>query len=429
MFEDAGASVEMSEEAGCVMQVRVKLKPSEVDKCHKQAIKSVNKQISIPGFRKGKAPNHTVLERYPANIEQDFKENIIQESFQKALSLSKIYPVQKESITPPKIVSSSKEEGVEVTFSYEIYPEVAPIDFTKIKIGEVKKKPIEEKQVDEIINQVRKSNATYEKITDRAAKLGDFVVLSIDAFFEDGQKHPVVTKRRFEIGDQMQSWLRELVVGMRLSEMKAGMTAPSREASEKEKEEYKSMQVEVTLDEISEIVLPEFNDELAKRVGATTTAEILEKIHQNLEQQAIDEQKEEQIKLVKEKLLELYPIDLPQSLITLEKKERLKNKLATLKGMNISDEELKNSRQEIEREIDEKVVRDLRLYFLFRQITEQGNISVSTAELNALLARESHLQALHGKDNDTLRKNIERIRDNRQQQKTEEYVLSEVLKS
>src|SRR6185503_7824254 len=113
-FEGSGYSVEVTQGADCVVDFKVVLDQEATAKSHKKAVRATNKRISIPGFRKGKAPDASVMERYPAHIEQEFRENLIEAAFEEALKLSKIYPIRKESITPPKIVQASVEEGAEV---------------------------------------------------------------------------------------------------------------------------------------------------------------------------------------------------------------------------------------------------------------------------------------------------------------------------
>lgn len=430
-FEGNGVVVEMTQEPGCIIKVKVNLDAKSTSTCHKKAIKAVNKRISIPGFRKGKAPDSSIVERFSSHIEQEFKENIVQEAFEQALQLSQIYPIRKESITRPKVVSSSLEEGSEVTFSFETTPELPVIDFSKIKLDAVEKKPIDETRIDEIIKEIKKSHASYEEQIDRTVQEGDFVDLTINAQFEDGQMRPVVEKRRFEVNNQMYHWLKNLVIGMKTGETKEGVMTPNPDASEQEKNEFKQMPVMVEVLGIYTILLPEFDDTLAEKLGAKTKEEVLEKIRHNLELQALDEQREKQVSNLEEELLKLYPIDLPSVIVLEEKKERIKNRLAGLKTMKLTDEQILARQKEIEDEINDEVMRAIRLYYLYEQIAKQGNLSVSKEELNALLADEMMKRPhLYQKDMDseTIRKRVNQLRAIAHQRKVESFILEEIAK-
>lgn len=425
-FAGKGIVVEVHPEAGCVMQFKVTLDSEVTKKCYKKAIKITNKRISIPGFRKGKAPDASVLERYPSHIEQEFRDNIIQESFESALDLSKIYPIRKESITPPKIVHSSQEEGSEVTFSFEVAPKTDAIDFSKITLPEVAEEPVDEKRVEELVTQIRTNYATYQKEEPRAAQEGDYVDLTIHSIFENGEVHPVVVERRFKVNEEMQDWLRKVVVGMEVGEAKK--SNPHLEGTSSH-EDLKNTSFSIELLAIHSIVLPEFNDELAEKVGAKTTEEVMEKIRHNLKQQAVNDREEKELKNLEEELLTLYPIELPSSLIIEEKRERMKDRLSGLKAMKLSDEKILERQKEIEDEIHEAVVRAIRLYFLNQQIAKQGEIVLSKEELNTLLAEEvMHKPHLYQKEvnSEELKQRVVQIQSMAYQRKVERYALAQV---
>jgi trigger factor len=432
-FKNDRCVVEATRGDNCAVHFKVTLSPDVASKCHKKAIKLTNKRISIPGFRKGKAPDASVLERYPTHIEQEFREKLIEEAFEQALSLSKIYPIRKESITPPKIVRASTEEGAEITFSFEITPKVPVIEFSKIRLAKVVERPIDEKQYEEIIEQVRASHATYEKEAEnRPVQEGDFIDLTINSILEDGQVHPVVVERRFKVGEQMQDWLRSLVVGMHVGEVRKTQIDPNWEITQEEKERIQKSSFSVELLALYTTILPEFDDTLAQKMGAQTKEEAIEKIRHNLKQRALYEQQQEEIASLESELLRLYPLDLPSCLIQEEKKERIKNRIVDLKRMKLSDERILERQKEIEEEIHDEVVRTLRLYFLNQQIAKQGQISVSKEEFNTLLAREiTERPHLYQKDvsSEELGQRVQQLRALAHQRKIEEFALEQVRTS
>jgi len=434
--EDKAAIVEVTHKPACILEAKVTLKQPEVDKCHKQAVKQVNKRISIPGFRKGKAPSATVIERYGSNIDQEFRENAIQAAFQKTLELSKVYPINKEAIERPKVTRCSTDEGVEIVIAYEHLPEVPEIDFSKITLPEVKKESVAKERVDQIVEDIRKSHAEYEEQNENAVKENDYVDLTIQAYFEpeteggERPKRPVIEKRRFAVTDEMRPWLKALVLGMKVGEVKPGVTEVEPEATEQEKADFKAMDIEVELLGIFKMQLPEFNEELAQKVGAKTTDEVLEKINHNLDLEAADKQKNKQIEHLEEKLLETVQFDIPESIRDGERRERLARKLEQLKAKKLSDEEIKNHQKELQESVELEVDRSLRLYFINQQIARQGNVTLSKEELNAILAdevsRNPHIYQQDMKSAE-IQDRVERIKSLAFQRKTEDYALAEVL--
>lgn len=423
-FENEAFTVEMTEESGCRAVVKIIVKPQSTKKAYQKAVKAVNKRISIPGFRKGKAPDRTVIGRYSSYVDQEWKDLVVNEAYRAALELSDIYPMSKESIQKPKIESCSQEEGAVVHVSYEHAPHVPTIDFSQIEIPPIEKEDVPESKVEEILEEVRRANADWEDVTERAVQEGDFVDVSINAIDTDPPK-PIVKDRRFEVSDsRLAPWLTKLLVGLKVGEKAEGMSEVDEKAEESVKKNFKPTKVEITLHAIKKILLPEVNDELAKKVGAESTDDLRQKIRQNLETEAEDERNRKRLEILENALLEKYPFDLPASLVESEKQERMNARL-----QNMSEEEVKEKQSEIEEEVLKEIDRTLRLYFLNKQIAKQGNLTLSNQELNDEIVRQiSQNPYLYNKETDkeVSREMISRMASNLLQRKAKEFALSQV---
>ena len=429
-FENDAFSVEATEESGCRLFLKVHVSPEPTKKAYKKAVKIVNKQISIPGFRKGRAPDATVISRYSSYVEQEWKEILVNDAYRAALDLTEIYPMNKESIQRPKIESCSQEEGAVVTLSYEHYPTIPDIDFSDISLPEIKQEPISEERVEEIVEEVKRSNADWEDVTDRTVCQGDFVDVSIDAIDVDPPK-PIVKDRRFEVDEsRLAPWMIKLIIGMKISESVEGLSEVDEKADEDVKKKFKATNVRVTLHAIKKIILPELTDELAKKVGADSIEDMKTKIRSNLEKEAEDQQHQQRIEALEEALLEKYSFDLPASLVEGERIDRIRSHLERLKGDGMSDEEIKNHEQEIEAEVAKETEALLRLYFLNKQIVKQGNLSLTNQELNDELVKQiSQNPYLYGKETDkeASKEMVSRMAANLMQRKAKNYALDQVL--
>jgi trigger factor len=428
-FENADYSVEAMEGAGCLLMLTLFVKPKQSQKTYQKAVKIVNKQISIPGFRKGHAPDHTVIGRYGSYVEQEWKEIIVNEAYRAALELTNIYPMNKESIQKPKIEKCSQEEGAIIHLSYEHYPNIPVVDFSQIKILAVEKRAVSEEKVEAILEEARRSHADWENVEGRGVEVGDFVDLSIDSLREDPPK-PIVKEARFEVDDErFPSWLKKLLIGLNIGESVEGESEVEAEADDALKQSFQATKVRVTLHAIKKILLPEVNDELAQKVGAESVEDLKNKIRQNLEKEGEEEYKQRRIEALEEALLERYHFDLPASIVASERKERLSKRLHALKKENLAKEEMKVREEELGEEVDKEIDRSLRLYFLKKQIAKQGKISLTNQELNDELARYlGQRPYLYGKESDeaATRELVSRMATLLMQRKTNEYALSQV---
>lgn len=429
-FENSAFSVEATEEPGCKLSVKVHVLPEETKKAYKKAVKLVKKQISIPGFRKGHAPDSTVISKYDSHIDREWKDILVNEAYRAALDLTSIYPMNKESISRPKIVSCSQEEGAVVTLSYEHYPNIPEIDFSKISLPKIAKQAIPEERVEEILEEVKRSHAEWDDVAGRPVERGDFVDLSIDALDLDPPKS-IVKDRRFEVSEgRMAPWMLERLVGMEIGSSIEALSEVDENADEETKKKFKPTRVRIDLHAIKKSRLPELTDELAKKMGADSVADMRAKIQVNLEREAEDQMRQKQIEALEKTLLENYPFELPATMVESERVGRIRSRLEELKKEGVSDEEIHSREKEIESEVAAEIDQLLRLYFLNKQIMKQGNISLSNQELNDELVKQiSQNPYLYGKemDKESSRDMINRLASSMLQRKAKEYALSQVL--
>ena len=428
-FENDDFLVEAQEEPGCILAAKVVVKPKSAQKAHQKAVKIVNKQISVPGFRKGHAPDKTVITRYGSYVEQEWKEIIAQEAYRAALDLSQIYPLNKEGIQRPKIESCSEEDGAVMRIAYECYPTVPTIDFSQIKIPTFEVENISDTQIDGVVEEIQRAQADWEDVVDRAVQEGDFADVSLDAIDTDPPK-PIVTDRRFEITDKrLPPWLKNLLLGLQIGESVEGTSELDEAADEKIKKNFKPTQVRATLHAIKKIVLPEVNDALAQKSGASSVEDLRDKISQKLEKEREEERELKKAEALEQALLDTYSFDLPASVTESEREGRISKRIQELKNEQVPESEIKAKESEIEQEVADEVDRSLRLYFLNKQIARQGKISLTNQELNEALMQ--HLQqypGLYGKQKDEafMRDLVSRMADALMQRKVRAYSLSQL---
>lgn len=387
MFETKDFKIEAEQKTGCRLELKVTATKEFVQKSYKKAIKNINKEISIPGFRKGKVPEDTVIKKFSSQIDQEWKEILLNDALRASFDTTKIFPLNKNSLGKPKIEKCSLEEGALFHLSYEAYPIVPEIDFTKIHLPKSSIRNVTEEELQDVLDEIQESHATWEMIQDRGVQEGDYVDLSIDAI-EENESKPIAVKRRFQVKPKrMGEWMRLLLLGRNVNDVVEGESRADEEASQEIKDKFKKTHVKITVHAIQKAILPQIDDELAKKVGAESVQDLKEKIKADLLSESEEELREERFIQLKNVLLETYLFDLPESLVLEEKRERLQTKSEALKKQNLSESELKKKEKELEEETLEEGKRALRLYFLTQQIAKQGRITVSREEINQELQK------------------------------------------
>ncbi len=374
--------VTVSKKPNCLVELVVKASPDLVKSCYKKAIRSIAKQVSIPGFRKGKAPDNLIEKNYHRHLEDKWKQEIADESFKETQQLAKIPLLNGNARISFDMKNHSKEDGAEMTFAFETEPDVPPVDPKTVEVVDIEPEVIGGKQVDETIEQIRSFFGTWEIVEDKAVEQDDYV--TVDIFnIEADPEEKALANTRFKVNrENMAQWMYDLVVGMKKGDAKEGVSTPDEDAPEEFKNENPPKKVRVELLTIQKLNLPEVDDELAKKVGVSSVDEMKTRLQTLLEKRAQKEVKDRQRDFIADKLVETCSFDLPESIIQKEVQFRVKQMTndpqyqERLKTM--SEEEKKESVENIKQHANNAV----RLFYICRKICEEQKLDVTPDDLS-----------------------------------------------
>jgi len=154
--------------------IKLGLQAADVNKGFNKAVAKINKQVNIPGFRKGKAPRN-ILENHVGKeaVKQEAFEILANECYNKALVDEKLIPV-----SDPKISESKFEENedMELTLTVTLKPEPELGDYKGLSV-EKKAVEITDKEVSEAIDDLRKRAAKMVVVKDAIIEKGDFAII------------------------------------------------------------------------------------------------------------------------------------------------------------------------------------------------------------------------------------------------------------
>jgi trigger factor len=198
---------------------------------------------------------------------------------------------------------------------------------------------------------------------------------------------------RFEVSKaRMASWMKTLVAGAKTGDVLEGLSEPDETATEEEKQEFKPKKVRVTILKVEEAVLPEVNDDFAKKVGAADAVHMRESITRLLNNQADDKVKTELREQVNDYLIEKYSFELPQSLIDTEIKHRFHQLMQDPKFKRNWDPLPQEEKTALWQKLDNESAQAVRLFYLSRQVVREANIPITHQEVQneAVSIYQSH---------------------------------------
>ena len=319
-------------------KLTIQVSAASVSTAFQKIFNGLQKEVTIKGFRKGKAPITTIKSMYGDRVKQDVVQDLIQKHYAMALDEHKLEP-----ISYPEFEFADPTENTEFSFSaaFDVRPE---INLKKYEGLEVEKEKIEfdTAKVEQVLENIRASRATFEAVTEaRATKTGDVAVINFEGFvggapLENGSG----TNHHLEIGaKQFIEGFEEGVVGMKVGEVKT-LTLKFPDPYHSADLAGKAVEFKVTLNEIKAKVLPELNDEFIKSLGGPTD---LAGLKQTIEEDLQSTEKKRVEDGFKNRLLKVLvkenPVEVPPSLLKEQKASLVEDfkKRMTEQGMGPDD--------------------------------------------------------------------------------------------
>ena len=361
---------------------------AEFEAAIEKAYKKMRKNISVQGFRPGKAPRKMIEKMYGVEV---FYEEAINNAFPEAYEAA----IQEQNLRvvgypQVEMVGDCTAEGFTFKAIVPVYPEVT--------LGEYKGLTVEKEEVKVMaadvnarLKQMAERNARLESV-ERAAKEGDTAVIDFEGFlngeaFEGGKGE----NHSLELGSHsFVPGFEEQVVGMKAGEEKdLDITFP---------EDYhaelagKAVVFKVKVNEVKAKEIPAIDDEFAKDVSEFDTlkelkADLKKKITEE-RQQAADRAFQD---AVMEKVAENITVEIPDAMIETQCKQFLDNFKMQIAQQGIPYEQYLQltgmSEEQLVADAKEPAERQVRMDLAMLAIIEAEKLEATDEEVEAELQK------------------------------------------
>ncbi|MEC1824231.1 trigger factor [Bacillus paralicheniformis] len=384
-------SVKWEKQEGNEGVLTVEVDADTFNKALDDAFKKVVKQVSIPGFRKGKVPRGLFEQRFGVEaLYQDALDILLPVEYPKAVEEAGIEPVDRPEIDVEKI---EKGESLIFTAKVTVKPEV--------KLGEYKGLGIEkddtavtDEDVQNELKSLQERQAELVVKEDGKVEEGDTVVLDFEGFV-DGEAFEGGKAENYSLEVGSGSFIpgfEDQLVGLEAgAEKDVEVTFP--EEYHAEELAGKPAVFKVKIHEIKAKELPELNDEFAKDVDeeVETLAELTEKTKKRLEEA---KENEADAKLREElvvKAAENAEADIPQAMIDTELDRMMKEfeQRLQMQGMNLelyfqfSGQDENALKEQMKEDAEKRVKSNLTL----EAIAKAENLQVTDEEVEEELSK------------------------------------------
>lgn len=362
---------------------------AEFDAATDKAYKQIRKNITIDGFRKGKAPRKMIENMYGEGI---FVEEALNDLLEKNYSAA-LDEVGADVIAQPSIELGEvkKGEDVVVTVTVECFPEVEVKNYKGLEI-EKAETVIGDDEINAELEKVQKKQARMETVEGRAAQDGDSVIIDFKGTI-DGEEFKGGSAENFELklgSGQFIPGFEEQLIGKNTGdEVNVEVTFP--EDYHSEELAGKPAVFATKIHEIKVEILPEIDDELASDVSDYETLDEYKKhLAETLQEQANNRDESIMKDRALEKLYTENELEAPAAMVRSELDNMMADMTQSLRYQGITMEQYqqwvgKTSAEMIE-ESRPEAIRRVNTRILLKNIIRMEGLKATEEEVAAEVA-------------------------------------------
>ncbi len=352
----------------------------DIDKEINNKIKDLIPTVSIPGFRKGKAPINIVKKKYESSVLNEVIQNVVSLKTKDLIKEKKLNLFREPRLN---LKNFAKNKPVEVEIKIDLQPDIKLINFKDIKLNKYEIN-FSKKNIDEQYKKFIASQKSYKKIeNNRLVKKNDRVFVNINTSNEDvpeylrAQKNlPIDTAFDQEI---LPGINKELISKFREG-MKKNIIFDLSNLLKNEK--LKNVYYEIEVVSIEENVKFEVNDEYLKKNGFKNEKDLKDLLKNNSVQHYTNGIMQIEKKCLMDLLDKKYNFDLPEGVLD-EDFSEIWHRLELAKKDGKLDEDDKSLTDEQLKKRYKKISeRRVKLGVLLQFIAKEEKIEISEDELS-----------------------------------------------
>lgn len=319
-------------------KLTIEVSAEELDKAIEKAYEKNKKKISIPGFRKGKAPRKMIEQMYGKEVfYEDAANELIPTAYESALE-----ECSEDIVSSPKIDVVQIEAGKPFIFTAEVAlkPEVTLGKYKGVKVDKIDV-AVSDEEVDAEIAKEREHNARTITVEDRAVKDGDMTVIDFEGFVDGvafeggkGENYPLtIGSGAFIPGFE------ENLIGAEIGkETEVNVTFP--EEYQAEELAGKAAVFKCTVKEIKEKELPELDDEFASEVSEfDTMAEYREDVKKKLGEKKAADAKNAKEDAVIDAIISDAKMEIPDAMLETQQRQMVEDFAQRIQSQGLSMEQ------------------------------------------------------------------------------------------
>ena len=365
-------------------KLTIEVSAEDLDKAMEKAYQKQKSRISLPGFRKGKAPRKMIESMYGKGVfMEDAVNSLVPQEYTKALGECDL-----EIVSQPEINVTQMEPGKTLIFTADVAtkPEVTLGDYKGVEVPK-SEIAVTDEEVDAEVKKEQDKNARTVAVEDRAAANGDITTIDFEGFvdgvaFEGGKGTDYALT--LGSGTFIPGFEDQLVGANTGDHVEVKVTFPEEYQAKELAGKEAVFQCDVKKIETKEV--PELDDEFAKDVSEfDTLAEYKEDVKKKL-----TEKKEKEARTAKEnaavdKAIENAQMDIPELMTKTECRQMMDDFSRRMQQQGLSMEQYfqftGQSMDKMMEDMKPQALKRIQTRLVLEKVAEAENIQPSEEEI------------------------------------------------
>jgi len=363
----------------CQTALTIEAEDSELDKSLDEAYHHLVNEVSIPGFRKGKAPRAILVQHIgKKNLLEEALEYLIPQLYKQAIESQEIEPIARSEI---EVVQT---EPLVFKAIVSLKPEIKLGDYHSIRVEPGPVMKIAKKEVTAAMEEFRERQGAWVPVG-RSVELGDLVTMDIEANVDGGpwlNHKGVLYEVDKDSSSPVSGFASHLQGAEKNKERTFSLTIPDDYPIKEMCGKEGSFKVTVT--EIKEKQLPELDDELAQSAGYDNLADMRKKVAADLRAKAEARNRSELRQKALDALVEISEVNYPPILEDEEITGLLRDEAQRLGFRELGDYLKRSGKTEEELKQELRPIAKKRLIqgLVLGKLAEEEKIEISSSEVD-----------------------------------------------
>ena len=352
----------------------------DIDKEINEKINNLIPTVSIPGFRKGKAPLSIVKKKYEDSVLNEVIQNVVSSKTNDLIKEKKLNLFRQPKID---LKQFEKNKPTQIEIKIDLQPEIILKDFKEIKLNKYEIN-LSKKNLDDQYKKFIDSQKSFKKIeNNRKILKGDRVLINFKTTNETIPEY-LRSQTNMPIDTGLEQELLPGINKQLISKLKEGdkknITFDLSKLLQNEKLNKIDYEIEVV--SIEEKTKFEINKEYLEKNGFKSEDDLKKLLKENSSQQYNQGIKQIEKKQLMDLLNEQYNFDLPEGVLEEDFNEIWQRLEDAKKNGNLDEDDKALSEQELRKRYKKISERRVKLGVLLQHIAKEQKITVSEQELS-----------------------------------------------